>query len=131
MTKPTLESIASAKAKLSDEIRQLEEQEAQLLKEQASNAFSQIIRALQTFGANFDARQRAEISALVTSGPRVAKRAANKGSDSAPKYWLPHSGETWSGRGRPPRAFTAWEGTVAHREWKANHPNEKWPKYPG
>jgi DNA-binding protein H-NS len=131
MTKPTLDSIASAKAKLADELRRLEEQEQALRKEQAADAFTQIISMLQLFGQSFDSRQRAEIASHVVSGARTSKKAASTKAEVQPKYWLPHSGETWSGRGRPPRSFTAWEGTAAHREWKANHPNEKFPKFPG
>lgn len=131
MTKPTLDSIASAKAKLEDELRQLEAQEEALRKEEAASAFTRIVDLLQRFGPSFDARQRAEIASHVVSGARATKKAASPKSEVQPKYWLPHSGETWSGRGRPPRAFAAWVGTVAHREWKANHPNEKFPKYPG
>lgn len=129
--KPTLDSIASAKAKLSDELRQLEKQEENLRKEQAEEAFSQVISLLHLFGPHFDARQKAEIASHVVSGARPVKKEQAAKATVAPKYWLPHTGETWTGRGRPPRAFTAWEGTVAHREWKANHPNEKFPKFPG
>ena len=131
--KPTLDTIASAKAKLAEELRQLEKQEEELRKEQSASAFSTVIELLGQFGANFDAKQRAEIAALVapkTQAPRQPRQAAAK-AEVQPKYWLPHTGETWSGRGRPPRSFTAWEGTVSHREWKAKHPNEKFPKYPG
>jgi DNA-binding protein H-NS len=128
--KPTLDTIASAKAKLAEELRQLEKQEEDLRKEQAASAFSTVIELLGQFGAQFDARQRAEIAALVEPKVRIPKQAAAKAAVQ-PKYWLPHTGETWSGRGRPPRSFTAWEGTVSHREWKAKHPNEKFPKYPG
>ncbi|WP_425478049.1 H-NS family nucleoid-associated regulatory protein, partial [Xanthomonas cucurbitae] len=42
----------------------------------------------------------------------------------APKYWLPHTHETWIGRGRPPRALKAWEGTPAYKQWEASHPDE-------
>jgi DNA-binding protein H-NS len=131
MTKLTLDSIASAKAKLADELRQLEQQEEELRREQSADVFAQIISALQLFGSNFDSRQRAEIASHVVSGARAAKKATATKSEVQPKYWLPHTGETWSGRGRPPRAFTAWEGSVSHREWKAKHPDEKFPKFPG
>jgi DNA-binding protein H-NS len=131
MTKPTFDSIASAKAKLAAELRLLDEQEEALRKEQAADAFAKITRMLEQFGPAFDSRQRAEIAGYVVSGVRTVRKSSVLKSEVQPKYWLPHSGETWSGRGRPPKAFTAWEGTVAHREWKASHPNEKWPKYPG
>lgn len=129
--KPTLDSIASAKAKLADEIRKLEKQEENLRKEQTGEAFSQLISLLHLFAPHFDSRQKAEIAAHVVSRARPVKKEQTAKAAVEPKYWLPHTGETWTGRGRPPRAFTAWEGTVAHREWKANHPNEKFPKYPG
>jgi len=129
--KPTLDSIASAKAKLAEELRQLEQQEQDLRREQTGGAFSKIIELLGEFGPHFDAKQKAEIAALVAPKAPAVKKAAAAKTEVAPKYWLPHSGETWSGRGRPPRAFTAWEGTVSHREWKAKHPDEKFPKYPG
>lgn len=131
MSKPTLDSIAAAKAKLEDELRKLEQQEVQLRQQQATDAFSEIMNLLGQYSPHFNAKQRAEIVAAagVGSPTRVKKPAG--GQEVAPKYWLPHTQETWSGRGRPPRSFTAWEGTAAYKEWKAKHPNEKFPKYPG
>lgn len=75
------------------------------------------------------AKQRAEIVSLL--GADVPKKAGGVKKEVAPKYWLPHTGETWSGRGRTPRAFAAWEGTSAYTTWKASHPNEKFPAFPG
>lgn len=129
--KPTLDSIASAKAKLADEIRVLEQQEAALRKEQAADAFTQVMSLLHLFGQHFDSAQKAEIAAQVVAGAKAPKRTAVAKAELPPKYWLPHTGETWSGRGRPPRSFTAWEGTVSHKEWKVRHPKEKFPKFPG
>ena len=131
MTKPTLDSIATAKAKLEEELRKLEEQEVQLRQQQSADAYTEIMGLLAQYGALFTAKQKAEIIAAVgSSSPRRPKKAAAS-KEITPKYWLPHSGETWTGRGRPPRAFTAWEGTAAYKEWKARHPNEKFPKFPG
>ena len=53
--KPTLDSIASAKAKLAEELRQLEQQEEDLRKEQTGGAFSKVIELLGEFGPHFDA----------------------------------------------------------------------------
>lgn len=132
MTKQTLDSIASAKAKLAQELRQLEEQETQLRSDHTAEAFNQVLALIGEFAPHFTAKQKAEIAGHVsaTVAPKPKKTRDAK-QEVAPKYWLPHSGETWSGRGRPPRAFTAWEGTVSHREWKARHPNDKFPKFPG
>jgi DNA-binding protein H-NS len=129
--KPTLDSIASAKAKLAEELRQLEQQEEDLRREQSAGAFSKVIELIGAFGAQFDAKQKAEIAALVAPKTQAPKKTVPAKAEVQPKYWLPHTGETWSGRGRPPRAFSAWEGTASHREWKAKHPDEKFPKYPG
>jgi DNA-binding protein H-NS len=129
--KPTLDSIASAKAKLADEIRTLELQEAELRKEQSADAFTQVMSLLHLFGQHFNSAQKAEIASQVVAGARAPKRTTAAKTELPPKYWLPHTGETWSGRGRPPRSFTAWEGTVSHKEWKARYPKEKFPKFPG
>lgn len=129
--KTTLDSISLAKKKLADELRQLEQQETDLLREQADESFAQVVSILHLFGTRFDARQRSEIAALVASTVPPPKKVRKPPSDLPPKYWLPHTGETWSGRGRPPGSFKAWEGTVSHREWKARHPKEKFPKFPG
>lgn len=131
MSKPTLDSIATAKAKLEEELRRLEEQEVQLRQQHAEDAFSEVKTLLSQYGKHFNAKQKAELAVLLGSDatPRPKKDPSIK--DVAPKYWLPHTQETWSGRGRPPRSFTAWEGTAAYKEWKAKHPNEKFPKFPG
>ena len=81
------------------------------------------------YGSVVTAKQKAENVTAVGSPGRAKKPTASK--EVVPQYWLPHSRETWTGRGRPPRAFTAWEGTAAYKEWKARHPNEKFPKFPG
>lgn len=131
MSKLTLDSIATAKAKLSEELRSLEAQEAELIKQQATGAFDQVMGLMNQYGGLFTAKQKSDISAAAgASGSGRAKKEIST-REVAPKYWLPHTQETWSGRGRPPRSFTAWEGTAAYKEWKANHPSEKFPSYPG
>jgi DNA-binding protein H-NS len=134
MSKKTLESITSAKAKIEEELRKLEEQEATLRQEQAASAVTEIIGLLSQYGEHFTPKQKAELAvAIGASSPGRGRKAApaQAKKEVAPKYWLPHTHETWSGRGRPPRAFTAWEGTAAYKQWKASHPDEKFPKYPG
>ncbi|KRA50252.1 H-NS family nucleoid-associated regulatory protein [Pseudoxanthomonas sp. Root630] len=131
MSKPTLDSIATAKAKLEEELRKLEQQEAQLRQQQAADAFAEVMNLLGQYGQHFNAKQKAEIVSAVGASTLTRVRKPTSQQEVAPKYWLPHTQETWTGRGRPPRAFTAWEGTAAYKEWKAKHPNEKFPKYPG
>lgn len=128
-----LDAIAEAKAKLAEELRKLEEQEAGLRQQQATDAFAQVIALLHDYGTHFSAKQKAEIAAVIGEEKPKAKKAATGDArrEVAPKYWLPHSHETWTGRGRTPKAFAAWEGTAAYKEWKAKHPDEKFPAFPG
>ncbi|MCW0390819.1 H-NS family nucleoid-associated regulatory protein [Xanthomonas sacchari] len=134
MTQSSLATIASAKSKLEEELRKLEEQEATLRQEQAASAVAEIIGLLSQYGEHFTPKQKAELAvAIGASSPGRGRRAApaQAKKEVAPKYWLPHTQETWSGRGRTPLAFKAWEGTAAYKQWKASHPDEKFPKYPG
>jgi DNA-binding protein H-NS len=131
MAKASLDSITSAKAKLEEQLRKLEEQEAQLRQDQATEAFTEVVKLLVKFSEYFNAKQRSEIAGFVINGAAKAKKAASTKKEVAPKYWLPHTQETWSGRGRMPLAFKAWEGSPAYNDWKAKHPDEKFPKYPG
>ncbi|MCC8445372.1 H-NS histone family protein [Xanthomonas translucens] len=131
MSKPTLDSIASAKARLSEELKKLEEEEAKLIEQEASNTFQQVSDLLSRFGQHFTAKQKADLAAQLGASVGRPKKAAGTRKEVAPKYWLPHTQETWSGRGRTPRAFAAYEGSAAYKEWKAKHPDEKFPKYPG
>ncbi|MCT8275008.1 H-NS family nucleoid-associated regulatory protein [Xanthomonas translucens] len=131
MAKASLDSINSAKAKLEEQLRKLEEQEAQLRQDQAAEAFAEVVKLLGEFSEYFNAKQRSEIAGFVINGAAKSKKVAAFKKEVAPKYWLPHTQETWSGRGRTPLAFKAWEGSPAYNDWKAKHPDEKFPKYPG
>lgn len=111
-----------------------------LLRAAVSEAYSRISLLLGACFEDFSPAQQRMIRAAVGAGPasapspprKVAKRTDKAPKVSAPpRFWLPYSGETWSGRGRPPQAFLAWEGTVAHTEWKKHHPDERFPAYPG
>ncbi|MDV2451123.1 H-NS family nucleoid-associated regulatory protein [Xanthomonas hortorum] len=134
MSKTTLDSIVSAKARLSEELKKLEEEEAKLIEQEASNTFHQVSDLLSRFGQHFTAKQKADLAAQLgasVGGPGRPKKAAGTRKEVAPKYWLPHNQETWTGRGRPPKSFTIWEGSASYKEWKAKHPNERFPKFPG
>ncbi|MBB3779200.1 MULTISPECIES: H-NS histone family protein [Xanthomonas] len=131
MTTASLSALAAAKEKLAEEIRKLEEQEAQLRQQQSSEAYSEIVKLLDQYTQHFSAKQKSEIAALIGADVVKPKKGASTRKEVAPKYWLPHNQETWSGRGRPPKAFTIWQGSASYKEWKAKHPDEKFPKYPG
>jgi len=131
MTKPTLDSILTAKQKLQDEIQALEAQETQLRQEQTSDAHAEILNLIAQYAKNFNAKQRAEISSSLAASSGQPRKSAGPKKAVAAKYWLPHTQETWSGRGRTPGSFAAWEGTAAYKECKSKHPDEKFPAYPG
>ncbi|AAF84302.1 H-NS histone family protein [Xylella fastidiosa] len=130
-----LDAIAEAKVKLTEELRRLEEQEVQLLQQQAAEMFTRVIALLNDFGKHFNGKQKAEIAALIMVNDEKPKARKALSADArrvvVPKYCLPHSGETWTGRGRLPSSFAAWEGTAAYKEWKSNHPNERFPAFQG
>ena len=63
----TLDTIASAKAKLVEELRELEQQEERLRAEQTEGAFAQVTSLLHLFASHFDAKIRDEISSVVDS----------------------------------------------------------------
>lgn len=107
-----------------------------LLRAATREAYERVTVLLNASYADFSPEQQQRIRALVAgdAAASVAKRA--KPAKTAreplpPRYWLPHTQETWSGRGRVPQTFLAWEGTVAHTEWKKHHPDERFPAYPG
>ncbi|PPU21852.1 H-NS histone family protein [Xanthomonas arboricola] len=131
MRTASLSAFAAAKEKLAEEIRKLEEQEAQLRQQQSFETYSEIIKLLDQYSGYFSAKQKSEIAALIGVGIAKPKKAASTKKEVAPKYWLPHNQETWSGRGRPPKAFTIWQGSASYKEWKDKHPDEKFPAFPG
>lgn len=128
MTEKTLQSLIADKARLEEELRQLDEQERDLVKGEAEDAYAKAIELLKNYGSHFSAKQKNDFSNFFATESKPKQRPA---STVAPKYWLPHNQETWTGRGKMPKAFAAWVGTAAYTDWKKNHPNEKFPKFPG
>lgn len=128
-----LDSIAEAKAKLLEELKKLEDQEKAERANEAASAHATILSLLEQYGEFFTTKQRNDIVGLIGGSSHAAPARSTRSSRSEvkPKYQLPHTGETWTGRGRPPKAFAAWQETAAYKEWKANHPNEKFPAYRG
>ncbi|MGA6149699.1 hypothetical protein [Stenotrophomonas sp. NPDC077461] len=108
---------------------------AALLRVATKEAYERVLVLLNASFADFSPEQQRRIRAAVAvehsthPGPRA--KPAKAAAETPPRYWLPHSQVTWSGRGRVPQAFLAWEGTVAHTEWKKHHPDERFPAYPG
>lgn len=129
-------SVSKMKAALAAAVGRSGMDEQALLRAATKEAFARITTLLEASYADFSPEQQRRIRAAVAAdapagpakGPKPAKAPRE---ELPPRFWLPYSGETWSGRGRPPKAFLAWEGTVAHTEWKKRHPDERFPAYPG
>lgn len=135
-TQPSTSRSTRVNATLAASIARSGMDEQALLRAATKEAFERITLLLSSSFADFSPEQQRRIRAAVganaakaTAEPAVVARP--KTDDAHPRFWLPHSGATWSGRGRAPQAFLAWEGTVAHTEWKKHHPGERFPKYPG
>lgn len=132
-------SASKLKATLAAAVARSGMDEQALLRAATREAYERVTLLLTASYADFSPEQQrriraltgSEASASAASPVKRAKPAKPAGEDLPPRFWLPYSGETWSGRGRPPKAFLAWEGTVAHTEWKKRHPDERFPKYPG
>lgn len=122
----TLDSIVAARAKLMEELRMLDQQEQNIKRQRAPGVFDEIGALLSIYAGLLSDVQKAELIDLING----KNRAPRGGGRLAPRYWLPDSGEIWTGRGKTPRAFVAWMGTSAYKDWKALNPHEKFPRYP-
>ncbi|RLK56188.1 DNA-binding protein H-NS [Stenotrophomonas rhizophila] len=132
----TAPSASSMKASLAAAVARSGMDESALLRAATKEAFERALVLLTTSYADFSPEQQRRIQAAVDSAGSSstatrAKPAKIPREALPPRFWLPHSGATWSGRGRIPGAFLAWEGTVAHTEWKKTHPDQRFPSYPG
>lgn len=112
-------SYASQQAKIEKEISKLQKQAAALQDRRRKPAIASIVKSMREYGITPD-----EIAAAYGS-PKTArggKRKAAAGANGAakravaPKYRHPETGETWSGRGKPPRWLAAAEAAGASRE---------------
>lgn len=71
----------------------LEQQIAEARRSEISQAVAEIREKVNTYGLT---------SSDIFGGPVAAKRST-LGKTVAPKYRNPNTGETWTGRGKPPR----------------------------
>lgn len=122
----TLADIAGQKAAILQQMAALEVQETGIRDKAVSDAHADLVALLEKHREDFTAKQKREIAGILGAGG-APKTTGAASTQALPKYRLPHNGETWSGRGRMPKAFAAWQGTVAYTEWKAQHPGLKFP----
>lgn len=133
-TSPATASRSTAKATLAKAMARADQDGPAVLRAATQEAFKRVTLLLERSYPDFSADQQRRIRALVATEPTAppAERIKRPAREPLPpRFWLPHSGATWSGRGRVPQAFLAWEGTVAHTEWKKHHPDQRFPTYPG
>ncbi|GAA4331898.1 H-NS histone family protein [Pigmentiphaga soli] len=113
MAKETYQSLQAQIKKLQDKA------EAVRLK-QRQPVVASIVRLMQEYAITPDELKAAVAKGLPAarkSSARVGAKSANKTPKQvAPKYRHPESGETWTGRGKPPRWLVAAEASGANRE---------------
>ncbi|WP_306175323.1 MULTISPECIES: H-NS family nucleoid-associated regulatory protein [unclassified Stenotrophomonas] len=138
-TSPGAPAASSLPVALDDLLARSNMDDPALLRAATREAYDRVTLLLKACYQDFSPEQQARIRAIIgadaaparTALPKRVKASRPPREDLPPRFWLPYSGETWTGRGRPPKAFIAWEGTVAHTEWKKHHPDERFPTYPG
>ncbi|ALN60832.1 virulence regulator [Lysobacter enzymogenes] len=127
MALTTLQSIDA-------EIKQLEAQKK--LVEKRDSEVPKAIEVLQRYAKVLTPAQRRKLAKISGSGldadakaPARASRARKIGK-VAPKYRLP-TGETWTGRGRTPIAFVAWETGAEGKAWRKTNKGGRFPAIDG
>lgn len=82
---PPASPSAAAKAQLLEELRKLEQEEAQLKYAQTLEAFDQVVEVLTQFGSRFNAKQKSQIASLAMTGK-------SRGRCRPRERWWPNTG---------------------------------------
>ena len=110
-------SYASQQAKIEKEISKLQKQAAALQDRRRKPVIATIVKSMREYGITPDEIAAAYGSAMPARGSGKRKAAASTDKRPvAPKYRHPETGETWSGRGKPPRWLAAAEAAGATRD---------------
>lgn len=123
---------------LDAEIKQLEAQKK--LVEKRDGEVPKALAVLQRYAKVLTPAQRRQVAKIIGETVEVpsgrttaARKGPLKGSKLgavAPKYRLP-TGETWTGRGLSPKAFSAWAKSAAGKAWAKANPDAKFPPADG
>ncbi len=110
------QSYAVLQAKIHKEIEKLRKQAAALQQKKRKPVIQSIIRSMKEYEITPE-----EIAAAFgkpgASRARVAKKASTGSRGPVPpKYKNPETGDTWTGRGKPPRWVVAAESAGKSRE---------------
>lgn len=123
---------------LNAEIKQLEAQKK--LVEKRDGEVPKALAVLQRYAKVLTPAQRRQVAKIIgetVDAPSGRTAATPKGplkgrklGSVAPKYKLP-TGETWTGRGLSPKAFSAWAKSAAGKAWAKANPDAKFPPADG
>lgn len=123
---------------LNAEIKQLEAQKK--LVEKRDGEVPNALAVLQRYAKVLTPAQRRQVAKIIgetVDAPSGRTAATPKGpvkgrklGSVAPKYKLP-TGETWTGRGLSPKAFSAWAKSAAGKAWAKANPDAKFPPADG
>ncbi|MGV7183828.1 H-NS family nucleoid-associated regulatory protein [Xanthomonas axonopodis] len=121
----TVTEIEKKKQAALAELAKIEAELEKLKSAEASKNFEDIHGKLEAYFEHFSDEQKSKLKAFFPAekvrkarGPNKPKGEKAERSQVEPKYQLP-TGETWSGRGRPPVAFTAWKKANPDHEFPA------------
>jgi len=103
---------------LQAQIRKLQEKAESVRQKQRQPVIASILRSMEEYAITLDELKTAQAKGIPSRkrGAGAAKPAAKPAKQVAPKYRHPDTGETWTGRGKPPRWLVAAEAGGATRD---------------
>ncbi|MDX3907610.1 MAG: H-NS histone family protein [Pigmentiphaga sp.] len=111
MAKDTYQSLQA-------QIRKLQEKAESIRLKQRQPVIASILRSMQEYSITLDELKAAQAKGVPgrKRAPAASKPTAKPPKQVAPKYRHPETGETWTGRGKPPRWLVAAEAGGATRD---------------
>jgi DNA-binding protein H-NS len=127
---PTREEIRQQIEKHRLAAEELERQERDLIRGEATDYFNRLRDELPKFVPHLSVSQRQKLADILSlhegnAQPRETKARGIKKGETLPPRFQFDSGETWTGRGRMSLGF----GEKA-KAWEAKHGNKDYPAYP-
>lgn len=105
---------------LQAQIKRLQDKAESVRLKQRQPVIATILRSMHDYSITLD-----ELKAAMAKGTPMGKKSAGRAASKtaaktarqvAPKYRHPESGDTWTGRGKPPRWLVAAEASGATRD---------------
>jgi DNA-binding protein H-NS len=106
---------------LQAQIKRLQDKAESVRVKQRQPVIASIVRSMHDYSITLDELKNAIAKGVPATRKSPGRPAAAKGATKparqvAPKYRHPDTGETWTGRGKPPRWLVAAEASGAERE---------------